>query len=97
MWCTVINQINHFDRLAALRIGEFTVLSLARLLRVLVLPVSGLHRLVPLRGEQLPAAVRHVQPGRDLGPGDPAAGGLAGAPVAALLHEAQAQHQGATQ
>lgn len=44
----------------------------------------------------MPAAVRPVQPGSDLGPGDPAAGGLAGAAVAARLHEAQAQHQGAT-
>lgn len=67
---------------------------LARLLRLLVLPVSRLHRLGPLRGEPMPATVRPVQPGGDLGPGDPAAGGVARAAVAARLHEAQAQHQG---
>lgn len=65
-----------------------------RLLRVLVLPVSRLHRLIPVRGEHVPAAVRPLQPGSDLGPGDPADGRLARAAVTPGLHEAQVQNQG---
>lgn len=42
----------------------------------------------------MPAAVRLVQPGSDLSPGDPADGRLARAPVTPSLHEAQAQNQG---